>query len=90
MNDGIFWHGIQRMILARLTYNTGKNFMFYFDAVTEKNYFKHTLTKTSDYLGACHGDEMSHILKADEEIMKDVKHSAIESDGFKVTKNLVK
>lgn len=72
-----------------MTYGSGKNFLYRFDADTEHSYFKHVLTKTTEYKGACHADEVCHFLKCDKTVFKDFKFSSIDGVGFKTTKNLV-
>lgn len=88
--DSMFGHGIQRWIQSRINSNgNGKNFLYRFAADNEMNYFKNELFNSSDFPGACHGDEVMHLFKLDETVMKNVKLPAIDSTGFKVSKLLV-
>jgi cholinesterase len=89
MTDAYFWHGIHRWIMSRLNHGSGKNFLYRFDAVTDLNFIKHLFSKTSEYDGAAHGDEIAYLWKFDSSSFRDMKQPSLESNEFKAIKKMI-
>jgi cholinesterase len=63
-SDFQFWHGIQRSVLSRINAKgKGKTFTYYFDILTEQNFFR-KLLKCEDIPGVEHGGCCNYIFSS--------------------------
>jgi carboxylesterase type B len=63
-----FLHGLQRAILSRVNANAGGRTFFYrFDCESGLNFVK-KLTKTENFVGAAHWDDLTYIWWSDPEL----------------------
>lgn len=69
--------------MSRLTDGSGKNFSCRFDVVTDFNFVEHLFSKTRNYEGAAHGDEIAYLCEFDFRSLKELKQPALESIEFK-------
>lgn len=66
LSDIYFLHGIQRAILSRVNAG-GKTFFYRFDCESGLNFVK-KLTKTEDFVGSAHWDDLTYIWWSDPEL----------------------
>ncbi len=79
----MFWHGIYRAIISRLSNGAGKNYFLRFDADGTLNVFKRA-KKCAQYKGASHADDLFYLFNS--KFAENVEKSSKE---FKVVQQMV-
>ena len=84
MNDHLFWHGIQRVVLSRAAASKkGKTYLYRFDIITDLNHLR-KVGKNEDYPGSEHMADVFHLFTGDFAPLP-----AIESKEFENVKKTV-